>query len=285
MNIAYINRAKCKNIVAISAFNPSFLYGINCFEGIRAYWATDRGKLEYLDIDQHVDRLYASADKMGLRIPLARGQLIDEVQVIADHEGIEQDVYIRITFFLGDGGSWHDTHSCSYMISMRSLPSELGARPPAALGISKYRRISSAAMPPSVKAGANYLNSRYALLDVRGRGFDDALFVNADGWVSEATGSNIFFIKGTTVSTPALECDLLHGVTRMRVMALCSQHGIAVEEVKRTPGMLADYEAAFLTGTMVEMKPVSRIEEVQFDTAHPVFLELVKLLQRFIYGR
>jgi branched-chain amino acid aminotransferase len=282
MNTLYVNGAKSGNLLGISYYNPTFLYGVSCFEGVRAYWLGKEKKLIFLDLPAHIARLYRSAECLLFKPPLTAAQLEAEVLQIAASEKIQEDVYVRITFYLGGDGSWHSVHDIHYMISFRSMPSELGTRAPAALGLSRYRRISAEAMPASVKAGANYLNSRYGLLDVRARGFDDVLFMTQDNFVAEASGSTIFFLKGGELYTPSLDCDILAGITRGRILKLCREHGVPVHEVKIPADKLSDYEGAFLTGTMIEIRPVSRLESKVYQCGDAVSGRVIELLREFI---
>jgi branched-chain amino acid aminotransferase len=270
MNVLNLNGVRCRDTHVISLFNPSFLYGINCFEGIRAYWSNALYRLVYLDLDAHLDRLYDSIGKIGFSAPVDQSEMRHELLSLMEAERVSQDVYIRITVFIGGGGSWRTTEGIQHMISVRSLPSMLGKNHPIRVGISRFRRISSRSMPPSVKAGANYLNSRYALLDVKARGLDDALFLTEDGVLSEATGSAIFFVKHGCLYTPSLDCDLLESITRMRTIKLCASLGIPVFEERIEPMMIPGFEAAFLVGTMIELKPIAAIDDVYFASNHRV---------------
>ena len=136
-------------------------------------------------------------------------------------------------------------------------------------------------MPAYVKAGANYLNSRYAMLDVRARGFDDALFLTADGVVSEATGSTIFLFRSGEIHTPSLDCDILPGITRARIIQLCGANGLSVREARIRPEELATYDGAILTGTMIEIRPVSRLEFRLLLTKSALHSELGRLYREF----
>jgi branched-chain amino acid aminotransferase len=283
MNVLYLNGSKQKNLHAVSFYNPTFLYGINCFEGVRGYWSRAARRLIFFDLKDHLVRLYASAKHMTFDPPVTLNQLHEHILEIALQEQISEDVYVRITFFLGGEGSWHSVNDIHYMVSFRSLPSELGTRPPVALGISSYQRISAPSMPPFVKAGANYLNSRYGVLDVRARGFDDALFLTTEDAVSEASGSTLFLFKDGEIHTPSLDCDILPGITRARLIRLCQSQGIVVREKKIFRTELASYEGGVLTGTMVEIRPISRIESWTYDTHCPAHDRVIEALQEYIY--
>ena len=163
MNIAYLNNQKVEPQNQISLYNPSFLYGINCFEGIRGYYSESQKKLIFFDLDQHLSRLYKSADELSMCLKVKKNDLQNQIIEITEKEKIKEDIYIRVTFFISEDTNWADRLNISQIISIRSLKSELGSMSSISLGISKYRRIQKQSMPPNVKARANYLKSRYAL--------------------------------------------------------------------------------------------------------------------------
>jgi branched-chain amino acid aminotransferase len=164
------------------------------------------------------------------------------------------------------------------------MQSNLGISQPQSLAFSSYKRISSNSMPPSVKAGANYLNSRYALLDAKKRGFEGALFLAQDNSISESTGSCIFFIKNDVLFTPSIHSDILIGVTRNRIIDLARSLGIETFQEKIAIEDLPSFEGAFLVGTMIELKPISRIEEIVYDPSHEIITKLIISLKNYVYG-
>ena len=285
MNVLFLNGSRCEKLCAVSFYNPTFLYGISCFEGVRAYWHGSAQQLVFLDLMEHLRRLYRSAEYMSFSAPVTIDRLHAEVKRIAEHEHVQEDAYLRITFFLGGDGSWHSVNDVHYMISFRSMRSELGVRAPATLGLTRYRRIASDAMPAYVKAGANYLNSRYAMLDVRSRGFNDALFLTSDGMVAEATGSTIFFFRKGEILTPSLDCGILPGVTRARIIRLCAENGLPVTELKIPEADLFSFDGAILTGTMVEIRPVSRLEAWHYNPESALHGKLIELLRDYVFRR
>lgn len=284
INISYLNGKKVENRKIISIYNGSFLYGVNCFEGIRAYWSTSSNSLIPFDLDQHLDRLYQSIQSLSFKAPISQGAMKEEVLRIFEQENIQQDTYIRITLFIDGETSWSEEEHISYVISMRSMASQLNHTSAVSLAFSQYKRISSASMPPSVKAGANYLNSRYALLDTKKRGFGGALFTNEHDFISESTGACVFFIKNGALYTPSADCDILVGVTRNRILQLSRQMGIPVYEEQLPKSSIYSFEAAFLAGTMVELKPISNIEDLRLNPGHPLFLQIAEALKKYVYG-
>lgn len=284
MNIVYLNNKKLTERNVISVYNPSFLYGINVFEGIRAYWSDIKMELLIFDLNEHLERLFDSAETIGFDLQIEKEDLNMELLSIITKEDIKENSYIRITFFVDGETNWSERNLIARLISIRSMNSDLGFAQPTSLAITSYKRISSNSMPPSVKAGANYLNSRYALLNAKKRGFDGALFLSQDNAISESTGSCIFFIKNDVLFTPSTNSDILIGITRNRIIDLARVSGIEIIQEKITIDDLPSFEGAFLVGTMIELKPISRIEEIVYDPSHKIITKLIILLKNYVYG-
>jgi branched-chain amino acid aminotransferase len=284
MNIVYLRNKKVSPQDKISLFNPTFLYGINVFEGIRGYWSEIQKKLKIFDLDEHLDRLYNSADIIGFNVPVNKNVLKSELLSIIEEENIRENIYIRITFFIDGDNNWAEQNSIERLISIRSMESSLGLAKPQSLIISSYRRISSNSVPPFVKAGANYLNSRYALIEAQSRGFEGALFLSQNDCISESTGSCIFFVKDGVLFTPSVESDILVGVTRNRIIKLALSLNIPVIEMLIHQSEISTFEASFLVGTMIELKPICTIEDKHFDTSHAMTNQLIKALKNYVYG-
>ena len=148
------------------------------------------------------------------------------------------------------------------------------------LHVSSVLRNSELSTPPSIKAGGNYLNSRYAKLEAMERGFDDALIINQKGLLSESTGSCIFFIKGDLVLTPSLDCDILPSITRRRIIALCKNNQIEIVERHFTLEEVMRSDAVFLCGSMMEIIPVTQIDGHNFETGNSsIYNRIVNLFQ------
>lgn len=284
MNVTYLNGIKVDNRNLISLFNPSFLYGINCFEGIRGYYSNMKNQILIFDLEEHIERLYKSALILEFKNPIESKLLKDQIIDILDLENIKDNIYIRVTFFLSGESSWSETENISYLINIRSMQSDLLNSNNLNLGLSSYKRISSNIMPPNVKAGANYLNSRYALLDVKKRGYDGALFLTTGNIISESTGSCVFFLKDNIFYTPSIDCDILIGITRNRILKLINHLGFKVIEKKILTDDLKYYDAVFLAGTMIEIKQVSRIENYTYEINNTLILQLINKFKNYVYG-
>jgi branched-chain amino acid aminotransferase len=278
MNVVNYNGDLLLDRNCISVYNGSFLYGINCFEGLRGYLSANSEELNFLDLNSHVDRLMNSAQRLGLRHNFTKKLIISELRRMERLENVSENVYVRITFFIDGETSWIERDNISYLISMRSMTSlldgNLGMRD-YSLFVSSYLRNSELNMPPSIKAGANYLNSRYAKLEALDRGYNDALIINDSGYISESSGSCIFFIRGSLLLTPSLDCDILPSITRQRIISVSKLSGIEVSECYIKAEDIHEYDGAFLCGSMIEIMPISRIDKCEFDTKNTPLYEII----------
>lgn len=285
LDLNFINGVKTQDKNIISLKNPSFLYGVNCFEGIRGYYIKELNSINIVDFSEHIDRLIKSIKMLEFNIAINKNELIDEIHKIIFDEEINENIYLRLTYFLDGEVSWRQKEKISYTLNIRSIDSYLGNSSPISLGISSYLRISRNTLPPFVKAGANYLNSRYALLDSENRGFQGTLFLNDKGYVSESSGSCIFFIKNNTLYTPSEDCDILVGITRGRILEIARKSKINIKEVKIKSENISNFDFAFLAGTMIEIKPVASIEDYFFNKKSKIYDFIVKEYMKYTKGK
>lgn len=283
MNKCYYNGKVVEQRKIVSVYNGSFLYGINCFEGMRGYWDSSSKQIILLDLKQHIDRLFSSADRLRFNYPISKDAITSELREMMIRDKVTEDIYIRITFFIDGETSWIEQENISYIISIRSMKSSLMEDPRTrnhSLYVSSVFRNSELSTPPSIKAGGNYLNSRYAKLDAIKHGFDDALIINQKGSISESTGSCIFFIKGESVLTPSLDCDILPSITRRRIIALCENNRIDIVERHLRLEEVMSSDAVFLCGSMMEIMPVTQIDGHNFKTgSSSIYHRIVNLFQ------
>jgi branched-chain amino acid aminotransferase len=283
MNKCYYNGKVVEQRNIVSVYNGSFLYGINCFEGMRGYWDSSSKQIILLDLKQHIDRLFSSADRLRFNYPISKDAITSELREMMIRDKVTEDIYIRITFFIDGETSWIEQENISYLISIRSMGSSLMEDPRTrnySLHVSSVTRNSELSTPPSIKAGGNYLNSRYAKLDAMKHGFDDALIINQKGSISESTGSCIFFIKGDSVLTPSLDCDILPSITRRRIIALCKNNRIEIVERHFRLEEVMSSDAVFLCGSMMEIMPVTQIDGRNFETGNSsIYNRIVNLFQ------
>jgi branched-chain amino acid aminotransferase len=241
---------------AVSLFDHGLLYGDGVFEGIRAY----NGRV--FKLERHIERLFESAHAIRLSIPEPPDRVAAIVLDTCRRNAIA-DGYIRLVVTRGVGDLGISPASC------RRAEIFAIARPVAPLyrragdaGItvvtSPFRRTAADALSPAIKS-LNYLNNVLARIDAADRGADEALFLDRDGYVSEATADNIFIVSNGVLATPPTT-QTLKGITRETVIEIAAQMGIPVVE---RPFAIVDVWAAhevLICGTLAEIVPVATVD-------------------------
>jgi len=237
----------------ISVFDHGFLYGDGVFEGIRAY------KGVVFKLREHLERLYDSAKFLRIEIPMSKEDLMEVILETVRRNGLS-DCYIRVVITRGVGDLGLDPRKCekpSIIIIARPMAPLLGKRS-VSLIISSVRRDGVDATNHQAKS-LNYLNNILAKLEAINAGADDAVMLDSRGFVSEATGENIFIVKDERIMTPPPTSGILSGITRDCVIELARRLGYEVVERELTPFELLTADEVFLTGTAAEIVPVESV--------------------------
>ena len=240
----------------VSVFDHGLLYGDGIFEGIRAY----NGSV--FRLAEHIDRLYDSARSIRLQIPLTKRDLTEAVLKTLRKNQL-RDAYIRLVVTRGPGDLGVDPALCRHptvFIIAEPMASVLGPREPKVVKmmVSSIRRDAVDATSHEVKS-LNYMNSILAKIEASSAGADDAILLDHRGFVSEASVTNIFLVKEGRVATPSSAAGILHGITRDRIIRLCSDLGMDVEQRDITPFELTTADEIFLVGTKSEVLAVGSI--------------------------
>jgi len=253
-SLVYINGELVPESEAkISVFDHGFLYGDGVFEGIRAY----RGVV--FKLREHIERLYDSAKFLRIEIPMSKEDLMEAILETVRRNGLS-DCYIRVVVTRGVGDLGLDPRKCekpSIIIIARPMAPLLGKRV-VSLIISSVRRDGVDATNHQAKS-LNYLNNILAKLEAINAGADDAVMLDSRGFVSEATGENIFIVKDERIMTPPPTSGILSGITRDCVIELARRLGYEVVERELTPFELLTADEVFLTGTAAEIVPVESV--------------------------
>ncbi len=256
--LVYINgRLLPREEAKISVFDHGLLYGDGVFEGIRAY----SGRV--FKLDEHLDRLYNSAKSIMLEIPLSKEEMRKAVLWTCRENGLD-DAYIRlvVTRGVGDLGldPWKAKEPQVIIIvdEIALYPKEVYENGIRAITVSTRRNLPEA-INPAIKS-LNYLNNILAKIEVHEAGADEGIMLNAQGFVAEATGENIFIYHSGKLITPPVWAGVLPGITRAVVMDLAREMGIEVAEDLFTCRELYTAEECFLTGTAAEIVPVTQID-------------------------
>ncbi len=270
-----------KQDAKISVFDHCLLYGDGVFEGIRIYNGT------IFQCAAHMDRLLASAEAIRLEVPFSADEITDAMYQTLRANGLS-DGYIRLLVTRGPGTLGLDLDKCSggtviiIADTIALYPDEMYENGLEVV-IAKRRRISADMLPPAVKS-CNYLNNILAKSEASDAGTGEAIMLNAEGQVAEATGDNVFLVKGGTVFTPPPGAGILIGVTRRVVVGLCGKLGIPLEEKPIGVAELGSADEVFLTGTAAEVIAVTKVDgqSIASGKAGPVTRKLLEAFRQFI---
>ena len=247
----------------ISVLDHGFLYGDGVFEGIRAY------KGVVFKLREHIERLYDSAKFLKIEIPMSKEELIEAILETIRKNGL-MDCYIRVVVTRGVGDLGLDPRKCgkpSIIIIAKPMGPLLGKKA-VSLIISSVRRDGVDATNHQAKS-LNYLNSILAKLEAISAGADDAIMLDNRGFVSEATGENVFIVKNGKIMTPPPTSGVLLGITRNCIIELARKLGYEVMERELTPFELITADEVFLTGTAAEIVPVESVNGRKIGTRVP----------------
>jgi len=250
----------------ISVFDHGLLYGDGVFEGIRAY------NSRVFKLKEHIDRLFYSAKAILLDIPMSHADIM-KATVETCRKNKLKDGYIRLVVTRGVGTLGLNPNRCkrgSVIIiagKIQLYPEELYQRGMEIVTVATTRNLHNA-MNPAIKS-LNYLNNILAKIEANNAGVEEAIMLNADGYVAECTGDNIFIVKGNQLLTPPLSAGALYGITRGTVMDLARETGLQVSEPNLTRYDLFNADECFLTGTGAEIIPVTKIDGRVIGTGKP----------------
>ena len=259
-----------KEEALVSVFDHGFLYGDGVYETLRSY-----GSRIFMR-DQHLARLRRSAEAIGLDIPIPESQWPELLHEAMHRNGIgnaRADAYLRITVSRGAGEIGLDPSLCP-RATVVIMAKTLHPSPPilshdgVSLTVAKTRRNLPEALSPQIKS-TNFLNNILAKRESIAAGTFDSLFLNWKDELTECTVSNLFFISGKTLHTPALDCGILDGITRTIVMTLAQEEGVPVREGHYHLADLQRAEECFLTNTSMEIMPVNRVDSFPIGAGHP----------------
>lgn len=247
--------------VKLHVLSHALHYASSIFEGERVY------NKKIFKLEEHTERLFYSAERMDMKIPYTQEQVNEACKEIVEKNSII-DGYVRPISWRGAemmGVSAQST-KINLAIAVWEWPSYFdpeqrlkGIR----LTLSKWKRPSPETIPCDTKAAGLYMICTLSKHDAERRGYADSLMLDYENYVAEATGANVFFIKDGEIHTPKPDC-FLDGITRRTVIDIAKKRGIKVIERKILPEEMSDFSECFLTGTAVEVTPVSEIAECKF---------------------
>ncbi len=273
----------------ISITNHTFHYGTGCFAGIRGYWNEEREQLYVFRLEDHFERFLNSAKLLHSVIEYSNQQLQQFTLELLRQEGWKENVYIRPIAYKDEGVFRVWLHDANDKVAIFSQPTGAYLRADSGIKVcvSSWRRVDDTAIPARGKVNGTYVNSSLAKSDAMLSGFDEAILLNQDGHVSEATAANFMMVRKGTLITPPVTANLLEGVVRKSLVELARDRlGLEVEEreIDRSELYLAD--EAFFCGTGVQMAAISSIDHRTIGDGEkgPITLQIGDLLQRVLTG-
>jgi branched-chain amino acid aminotransferase len=247
-------------------------YGTGVFEGMRCY-ETASGPAVFRARD-HLERMRRSAKIFSMELPYDTEELLHATREVIVSSGL-RSCYIRPIAFRGYGEMGVNPEPNPMDVSIAVWPwgaylgedaLEHGVR----MTVSSWRRHDPNIIPPQAKVTGGYVNSSTAKLEAVNKGYDEAIMLNPQGYVSEATGENLFVVGDGKTCTPPLEAGPLPGITRSSIMSIAADLGMPVVERQLTRADLYVADEVFCTGTAAEVTPVREIDERVIGEPGPV---------------
>ena len=240
----------------------SLHYGLAVFEGIRCYLCKD-GKSAVFRLREHVDRLFDSAQIGDIKIPYSNREIAEACKETLRVNQLKEG-YIRPIVFIGEGvmGVYPGDNPIRVAIIAWSWGAYLGdeaLEKGIRVKVSSYTRHHVNVMMTKAKICGNYVNSVLAKREVMKMGYDEALMLDTEGYVSEASGENIFMVKNGVLKTTPLT-SVLPGITRDSVIQIAKAKKIPLLEERFTRDELYTAQEAFFTGTAAELTPIREID-------------------------
>ena len=267
----------------VSVFDHGLLYGDGVFEGIRSY----NGRV--FKLDEHLERLYDSAKSIMLQIPIPIETMKETVLETLRRNHLSE-AYIRLVITRGVGDLGLDPDKCPKP-SIIIIADKIALYPQKfyeeglEIVTASVRKNYPEAINPRIKS-LNYLNNILAKIEGKQSGAVEVLMLNADGYVAECSGDNIFWLKNEVLVTPPVHMGILEGVTRNSVIDLAREAGMRVEERVFTRHDLYIADECFLTGTAAEVIPVVKIDRRVIGNGQPgkVTEKLIAAFRQFAHS-
>jgi len=247
-------------------------YGSGVFEGVRAY-ATKDGPAVFRLTD-HIVRLFNSAKIFFIDVPYTVEDLVEASKETVRVNGLDA-CYVRPLVYLGYGEMGLNPLPCPVHVSIAVWPwgtylGDEGIKNGVRCKISSWQRHDPNAMPPAAKGTGMYINSSMAKVEALKAGYDEAILLSPQGYVSECTGENIFIVRNGRIITPPSSAGALEGITQNSVMTIARDLGIECEVGNILRSDLYTAEEAFLSGTAAEVVPIRSVDDREIGDPGPI---------------
>ena len=246
----------------VGIMTHAFMYGTATFEGIRAYWNEEQGKLYGLKLREHADRLRQSSRILMMENLPSVDELVSIVVETARRNAFREDIYIRPSYYKSTRAIGVRLHHLDHELYVITTPFgnyidiEKGVR----IMTSTWRRNADEALPARGKIVGGYVNMAFQKSEAELNGFDEALVLTPGGHASEASAANLFVVRDGVLLTPPVSDDILEGVTRKAIVQLAQDAGIPVEVRSIDRSELYVCDEVFLCGTGVQVSAVIEVD-------------------------
>lgn len=260
----------------INVMTHGFMYGTSVFEGIRAYWNAEKGRLYLLKAREHFERLLNSCKILRIDANLTVDQMIDLTVELLKKNRPTGDTYVRPVWYKSSlrigpvlDCSQFDKDD-DFLITTIDLGNYVDVSSGLSVNVSNWRRLSDNAIPARAKVGGSYVNTALAKTDAALAGFDDSIFLTESGKVSEGSAMNLFIVRNGKLISPAITENILEGITR-NLIAEIAQRELGLEVVFRQLDRTELYvaEEAFFVGTGAQIAPITKIDNYDVGDAKP----------------
>jgi branched-chain amino acid aminotransferase len=264
-------------------------YGTGVFEGERAY-ETPQGTAIFRHRD-HLDRLFKSAELYYMPIPFTLEELRNAThELIAANE--LRECYIRPIAYRGYGQMGLNPLEAPVEVSIAVWPwgaylGEEGTQRGVRAKVSSWRRISSDSLIPHAKASGQYLNSVLAKIEATKGGYEEAILLDSQGFVSEGSGENIYIVRDGRILTPPQTAGILDGINRKSILRIANDLGYEVVERNLARAEMTLADEVFMSGTAAELVPIYEIDDHAIGGGEPgpITRELQRVFDDALHGR
>ena len=268
--------------------SPAAKYGLSVFEGFRGYWSAERGDIFVFRTADHYRRLAESARMIWIPVLWSAEEMLAHMLEVARANDFRFDIQLRHGIYLGGEAEFGSMVNSNHFVIVNPRGRAFDTSKGIAAGISTWGRIHDTDLPPRIKAGANYLNSRLALLEARRHGYETAIFLGRDGKVSEAPTACLFMVRHGRVVTPPGTASILESITRDTVKTFLADdlgESLVESAIDRTELYVAD--EIFLAGTAAEIIPVVSVDGQKIGSGEPgpITRRVQKLYDDTVHGR
>jgi branched-chain amino acid aminotransferase len=247
-------------------------YGCGVFEGIRAYETTDGPAV--FRLTDHIVRLFNSAKIFLIDIPFTVDEIVTASKETVRVNGLPS-CYIRPIVYLGYGEMGLNPLPCPVNVSIAVWPwgaylGDEGIQHGVKMKVSSWQRHSPNSMPPAAKGTGMYINSSMAKVEALKAGYDEAILLSPQGYVSECTGENLFIVNDGVLTTPPVAAGALEGVTQDSIITIARDFGYEVRTGNIVRSDLYTCDEAFLTGTAAEVVPIRSVDDREIGEPGPI---------------